>query len=148
MTKVKCPKCDYEWNEPQHASICKDRKVAITQSSRMKEIWEDITKKNKRGIFAKRVFDIIERFKGQEISVKHIANALDISQYTDGDLIRAILDYHVCRGQLTKIKYKKGRGGHRWIFSSVENKDCPFKDDLKHECTNKKWIKVEEGEER
>lgn len=146
--KVQCPSCNNEWDEPLHASICEDRKVAVTQSSRMGEIWKDMEKKTPRGKFAQEVFDIIERFKGKEISVKQITKALGVSQYTDGDLIRSILDYHICRGKLIKTKYKKGRGGHRWIFSSLENNDCIFWDNLKQKCTNKKWISVKEGEEK
>lgn len=146
--KVKCPHCEEAWDEPLHASICKDRKVAITQSSRMKEIWREIDKKTKRGIFAQEIFELIEKLRGSEMSVKQIRTFLNVSQYTDGDLIRTILDYNTCRGKLIKIKYKKGRGGHRWIFSSLENSDCPFWDSIKQECNNKKWVKVEEGEER
>jgi uncharacterized membrane protein len=96
--KVECPNCSHEWNEELHATICSQR-VAITQSSKIKEIFRHINKDTERGRFAKKVFDIIESLKGEELSVKQISRLLGVFQYTDGDLIRTILDYNVCQGK-------------------------------------------------
>jgi len=147
--KVECPKCRYEWNEELHATIC-PKKVALTQSIKMDNIFHQIDKKTERGLFAQQIFDIIERLGGEEISVKKIANLLNVYKYTDGDLIRTILDYHVCKGQLKKTRYKKGRGGHRWVFVSLKPVVCnDYSIDIMGNqlCLNKNWKKIEEGEE-
>ena len=147
--KVECPICNHKWNEELHATIC-PYKVALTQSAKINEIFNHITKKTERGIFAQQIFDLIQELEGKEISVKLISNRLGVSKYTDGDLIRTILDYHVCKGMLTKTKYKKGRGGHRWIFASIfksEGIECQYYDSIKNLCSNKNWKIVGEGEE-
>jgi len=140
--EVECPNCSHKFSIKSHAKVC-FRFVSITQKEKVRKLIKDLIKNNQRGRTATEIQRDLEDLKGVELSTAKILNLKDWKKQTDGDFLRVILDHFICMGVCKKTKYLKGKGGSRWVYTSIID-TCPYF--INGKCCNKSWKMVEEDE--
>lgn len=142
---VKCPKCSHCF--AIGSFIC-PRKISITKRDKIESLGKQIKKGTKRAEKFKEIANIIPiKFQiNDDITSKNIMNFMGWADHSDGDVTLTFLDRLVCDGTLSKVRHKKGRGGH--LYKQITNEKCPWLIDGKCNCPNNLYEHLEEEEEK
>lgn len=127
IIETTCPNCKFIFKSKGNIipEYCPNKVSKCQAHDKIKKI----QKHWKKGLYQKEGFlevvEFVRKLKiGEKINQPKVTSLFGWNKHSDGDFVRSCLDNLICMGFLSKIKYLKGRGGHKWIRRNI--KPCKY----------------------
>lgn len=116
---VSCPNCNQQFATKLKAIVC-PRLISRVRSTEIKTFLKNADRTRLERL--REAFNLAERT--EQFTTQKLLRSLGWADRSRGDMLRIALDFAVCNGLLTKIRFGRGRLGH--IYTNQTQSACQY----------------------